>query len=829
VITLRHLHVESFKGLRSVDLTFPERGSILIAGHNEAGKSTLFEAVYVALYGKPLVGEEARPRQEDIIQHSQPRAVVELTFAVAGQELTVLREFVRDGQQRARLTIRRPDKDEVINRVTAVNERILQELGNLDGESLRNSCFVEQKALERLEDMSREERERAIQRLLGLERLTRLRDQFRFTSEQTRALQLAERRRDLACAQARARAASEEEQRLQERRDAAQIAGCLEQLDQLQKQEADYSEQLARLDKSEQDVRKRLEDIACMRQQLADCAQVEQHLADARRIRDSVNQLRRQLADLDRIEREQLPAARGCLDQIGKAVQAAADYAARAAVSDAAAASLTAARAGTRLPLFMGLAAALLLVLILSVRAWTVAALFLIGDVAAWIWYLRARQTVTQSKSKLEVARQRLTGAQAAMQALVQPLGLPDDQTALAVTQGKKQAEVQDMEQQLAGRQTLHEELQRYMADLAAELAATRQAIVQVLAAARAIGVSFPPAIQDGLPASDEAQPDADQLSTALSAVKQAIDGTLAARDEPGTQMQLEKLLHEKGRIEQKRDATQQQIVEQRQAISGALAARGLPQPADYTRAAVAGVWPLTAEVSPGDIDSLTNALNSAQQRRYAAEQQANQLIADLQLPSDTVLDVAECERHLAELIQERDICQQAREIVQEAGNRIVRRVLPVTERNMQLLLPQLTANRYWDVRLTAPEDDNGQPGAVDYRIRVWDSAAGRYVAKNLFSGGTRDQFSLALRLAFTLATLPQELGVAPGFIFLDEPLSAFDAQRAQALVELLTRGTIAKQFDQVVVISHHHAFDPRAFQYHVRLEDGELVKSDLP
>jgi hypothetical protein len=69
----------------------------------------------------------------------------------------------------------------------------------------------------------------------------------------------------------------------------------------------------------------------------------------------------------------------------------------------------------------------------------------------------------------------------------------------------------------------------------------------------------------------------------------------------------------------------------------------------------------------------------------------------------------------------------------------------------------------------------------MDYRIRVWDPLAGRFVAKNLFSGGTRNQCSLALPLAFALATPPQELGVAPGFIFLDEPLSAFDAQCAQA------------------------------------------------
>ena len=161
-------------------------------------------------------------------------------------------------------------------------------------------------------------------------------------------------------------------------------------------------------------------------------------------------------------------------------------------------------------------------------------------------------------------------------------------------------------------------------------------------------------------------------------------------------------------------------------------------------------------------------------------------------------------------------------------SDRIARRVLPITERNMGPLLQQLTGGRYRDVRLT-PEDTDGQPGEMDYRIRVWDPAAGRYIAKNLFSGGTRDQCSLALGLAFALATLPQELGVAPGFIFLDEPLSAFDSLRAQALVELITTGTIAQQFNQVILISHQHAFDREAFHYHVRMESGQIVESDLP
>src|SRR5689334_4827208 len=154
MIILRRLRAENFKGLRAVDLTFPERGSILIEGHNEAGKSTIFEAVYLALYGEPLVGEDSRARLEEVIQHGQPQALVELRFAVGVNELTVERVLRRGQPQRARLTIRRPDGTvDSIGRVSAVNRRVLDELNHLDGDNLRNSCFVEQKELGRLEDM----------------------------------------------------------------------------------------------------------------------------------------------------------------------------------------------------------------------------------------------------------------------------------------------------------------------------------------------------------------------------------------------------------------------------------------------------------------------------------------------------------------------------------------------------------------------------------------------------------------------------------------------------------------------------------------------------
>lgn len=194
MIILKHLHAENFKSLSAVDITFPERGSVLIDGQNEAGKSTLFEAVYVALYGKPLVGEDSRARLEEVIQYGQSKAIVQLVFRVGQHELSVSRTIERGKQQQATLIIQNPEvQQEVVTSVTAVGERILKELGNLDGESLRNSCFVEQKELERIEELPQAKREEAIHKLLGLERLNRLTEQFKVKRERKLELSVAER------------------------------------------------------------------------------------------------------------------------------------------------------------------------------------------------------------------------------------------------------------------------------------------------------------------------------------------------------------------------------------------------------------------------------------------------------------------------------------------------------------------------------------------------------------------------------------------------------------------------------------------------------------
>jgi hypothetical protein len=47
--------------------------------------------------------------------------------------------------------------------------------------------------------------------------------------------------------------------------------------------------------------------------------------------------------------------------------------------------------------------------------------------------------------------------------------------------------------------------------------------------------------------------------------------------------------------------------------------------------------------------------------------------------------------------------------------------------------------------------------------------------------------------------------------------------------VELITTGTIAQQFNQEILILHQHAFDREAFHYHVRMDAGQIIESELP
>ena len=233
MITLKRLAVASYKGIRALDLTFPERGSILIEGRNEAGKSTLFDAVHYALYGVPMVGDLGAA-----LHYGAEQMEVRLELAVSGTQLHAwrrTRQTAKSLRSEAGLSIIPPgDEDaEEVKGTSPVTQRLQLELGGLTAEALLNSCLVAQKQLGRLETLTRASREEALTILLNLGKLSDVQGRLRPRAQDEDALRAARARVSLARTQEALGALAQEREALQRRRGLVRLRDGLAHLEQL--------------------------------------------------------------------------------------------------------------------------------------------------------------------------------------------------------------------------------------------------------------------------------------------------------------------------------------------------------------------------------------------------------------------------------------------------------------------------------------------------------------------------------------------------------------------------------------------------------------------
>ncbi len=290
---------------------------------------------------------------------------------------------------------------------------------------------------------------------------------------------------------------------------------------------------------------------------------------------------------------------------------------------------------------------------------------------------------------------------------------------------------------------------------------------------------------------------------------------------------ELEEMQIWEGASKAKIELCQQEIEEAHDRIATMLMQRSRPTPKSYTFTDIVAVWPLVGEYSSQDRSRLEEESQALEQELRELEHQELELSTKL-LTGNSKLDLEQARKRMEQYERNYQTKKRGSLLVKAVSERLMRKMLPRTEYYMQQLLPLLTSGRYHDVRLRT-DSEEGTASGGPFQLRVWDSAANDYVSKSVLSGGTADQFSLVLRLAFAIAALPRELGAAPGFMLLDEPLSAFDSKRAQALVDVVTGELLGEHFEQVMFISHSGSFDPALFPYHLYLEGGMVVESNLP
>jgi exonuclease SbcC len=1032
MIRLERLRVEGFKRLTGIDLSFPAQCQVLIEGQNEAGKSTLFESIYFALYGDALVKRGGgRGQTSSAIQHGLSEAFVALTLSIGDTRLEIQRSIFRQRANSAQLTVTYPDRDpEVVTGPSAVNRRVIRELNGLDGDALRNSCFVEQKQLGKLEGLTKAKREEVLLKLLELDRLTALGRAFQWGVGDDHKLDIS--RSKLRLAQAARELADIHQQQAQVERRLKWVAvhRALDEIDrqneiireksaEQQRQKAIASrltEQLARL----HDLREAETSLQALQEYLSRIVDFE---AEIRRLQDRLN-------NLDRLESEELPARRVDLkvwrmlqsrlhtiqkletvcqqaerdrerlenirsladrltdlqrglealekeEQIAREHTERANYQLQVARSIEALQRWKAAHRATqalvdadeqitrareqaeqfrrrrerlrreRKPLLiMGVGILLLIAALLSGGAGFLLAITLlrpvtvalaVGGVAIEAYglrlYRRRRIGLAQYDSHLQECS-RLIEEQERRKETVRDQNPPTLEA--CVTQLERLGvDVPETEEQAnAVIATWQDELGAYDMSLLMQAVSDAQSELGGLEERRRTGEEEVARVQDALEtALAEAEVDLldlaavrdriEALQSREASSKEAIRNEWEAMADAMARfglpretelalnrvaeqigklnqeiMNLEDQIHNREELKRQQEEWQQRVAEtqnrvreQRDKLEALAEKTGEP-------IAVAGdedvlqvlevVGRILAEQDERQMQRERDAAQQAAANARAAIRQAEETIASakedikqiltqLALPTPDVLsrealasldsefvqlsvaaqvklqeqrdrllgeaksrqdeitrlegelnirhqDLNEgrCREEVAALEQREAICHRARSIVEGVRKRMLAQVLPGTIAHMQLILPLLTAGRYHHAELNAE----------NYKMRVWDSRAGErgeYVEKDFFSGGTQDQFSLALRLGFALAALPQEKGVSPGFIFLDEPLSAFDRQRTAALVQLLTEGEIAQRFDQIFLIAHDRTFADCPFPYYVRLAEGRIVEHNLP
>jgi DNA repair exonuclease SbcCD ATPase subunit len=422
------------------------------------------------------------------------------------------------------------------------------------------------------------------------------------------------------------------------------------------------------------------------------------------------------------------------------------------------------------------------------------------------------RQRQERAREQQSTLREALRTLQDTLRYRVQPLGVSFGQTSITTAETAARRQLEALHVALGNKEDMQGRHTTYATQLKERQESLAEHYRQLAKFSGSLGSWIVPP---------------NPFSEALVALRLRCEREIQEAKEDSIQGEIEGLKVQEGALSVRISLCFQEIEETQEIIVSLLAQRTRPVPKGYTRVEIVAVWPLVGEYTPEDRERLETQQSELETELHNLEEQELELSQLLQTGGKK-LDLAEA-RHRKDQ-QERSYQTKKRGslVLQATIDRLMRKMLPRIEYYMQQFLPALTLGRYHDVRLTTEPDESVASGGA-FQLSVWEPAAAEYIPRALLSGGTADQISLTLRLAFSVASLPRELNAAPGFVLLDEPLTSSSRERMQALVDMVTGETLGQHFEQMLFISHNNSFDPSAFTYHIYVDNGLVAESNLP
>jgi DNA repair protein SbcC/Rad50 len=918
VFKLKSLKASGFKRLDLEEkVEFPD-GRLLIHGRNESGKSTILETIHYALYGLALRPNK-RASTEDLVSYGRPEAVIELEFIIDNEEYQIRRVLKRKGTNDHLLNKR--DTDGTLTRVStgarAVNKDILEILHGIDSDALLNSCLVEQKRLDNLEDSNKQERIKAMSSLLNMEAFIDAREKIRKDrsaldkthSETLRQLQRAKRAaEDYETAVERK---LESEKRLEEiTEDKKQVQDTLEAVENELKIILEMKQLKSDIDKSDT----RLEG------RLAQEKLVEQNL-------EQIEEAERSISDIE----VQIPGAEETLEKITERIKNIEEMTAlnteiiklesqqrvvSVRLEDAVKSHEEAVQAEEKLRETLS-----------KIEEYEPAreAEEVINRVEKiLVEHLDVQREAKQIESDIEEIKKRLD-KQAEVEKQVKALELKHEEGETALKRSRTNRTISAVLIALGVAGTLLYQMNLYfpllgiillgtgiflltqsntnqLEDVIKDIRNERESLIGEIARITEYKASLdvlesrqirPSEIisslegqiedeLDHLPETPRSYTQFVQLSepSTIDEVRAFIQEDLRSLvryqteketyETKASQLKTSKTTLEEIQVEQTTNkdivvGIKERLAEKEKEADVSIADEDEIRKTQRTADRDLAKLRATLKQFKDNIDRKPQIEESLQKTREEIgklnevinetstklEELSKKHDLDLEQERETRRKRDETLRKSSSLKTEetarKRTAQESTSVIEktekfgkeyptlsEQSNSeeftleamknavtlldttrdgIMGGVKQNVEKNMMQFLPTLTDNRYNMARIDE----------TNYRINVYDREAKQWRGKGVFSGATQDQFSLALRLAFAISTIPQSRGARPGFIFLDEPLNGFDAQRRDGFMKLV-REDLKQHFPQIIVISHLEGLKEE-FPNHINLDEGKIIE----
>ncbi|ACV24480.1 AAA family ATPase [Methanocaldococcus fervens] len=158
---INSITINNFKSHVNTKITFND-GIIAIIGENGSGKSSIFEAMFFALFGADALRRMGLTYDE-IITKGKKAMSVELDFEVNGNSYKVVREY--DGRSSAKLYKNNELYAKTVNEVN----RAISEILGVDKDMFLNSIYIKQGEIANLLNLPPADRKEVIGKLLGID------------------------------------------------------------------------------------------------------------------------------------------------------------------------------------------------------------------------------------------------------------------------------------------------------------------------------------------------------------------------------------------------------------------------------------------------------------------------------------------------------------------------------------------------------------------------------------------------------------------------------------------------------------------------------------